>query len=660
MALSALCQLEVRSGGSSTGGGGFVEGASGVDYSLQDAPQYSVTDGVTAGTAVITSATAAFGTDVVGNLVYVQGGTGSVTAGWYQILTRNSATSITVDRSTGLTAGTGVTLHIGGAFSGLALALAITVAGMRIWVKATAGYTTAATITQAVNAGDGTAVSIEGYTTTRGDGGMATITSTNAAATSVLNVTGQSCIVRNIKADGANLSLRGISGAAAYLLLENCWATRATLTGIRCLASQALVRRCLATANGTAAGHAGFSADTGTAVFDRCVARANGGSGFASLTAGVANCVNCIASGNTLSGFESNVSQSVMRLFGCTSYGNTLDGLRFAAVNTFLGSYARNSIFYGNSGYGIRSITTDYGAFANLATVLENNAFGGNTLGARFQVPTGEDDITLTADPFLDASADDFGLNLILGGGLSLRGAGVPGSSGFGLRSSPEPSDASTDVGAVQTAGVAVTGSSIATMRQMWRKFTGEVYDVVSDAEIDEVWIQRGLEDLNRAVRYHYTDDTLTLVAGQQEYSAPADCNEILHIYLNGQLLVKSSIQEWRRNKIPWRQASGDPQEWAFYGGTIVFYPTPNAAAIATDDNPDIRYVSNPRAFSTYGAEQLRAQDLAIPVYRAVALWSASYPDSAAAQLRIQKYDALFDAEAAKVAAYYEARGLLS
>ena len=64
MALSANTVLEVRNGGSDTNGGGFVTGAAGTDWSQQDAAQYSVTDGVTAGTTTITSATANFGTDV--------------------------------------------------------------------------------------------------------------------------------------------------------------------------------------------------------------------------------------------------------------------------------------------------------------------------------------------------------------------------------------------------------------------------------------------------------------------------------------------------------------------------------------------------------------------------------------------------------------------
>jgi len=115
VALSANTVFEVRLAGNDTNGGGFVTGASGTDWSQQTSPQYSVTDGVTAGTTTITSASAAFGTDVIGNIISVSGGTGAVAQGWYQITARPSATQITVDRATGLTAGTGVTLKIGGA-----------------------------------------------------------------------------------------------------------------------------------------------------------------------------------------------------------------------------------------------------------------------------------------------------------------------------------------------------------------------------------------------------------------------------------------------------------------------------------------------------------------------------------------------------------------
>ena len=81
MALAAASVFEVRTAGNDTNGGGFVTGAAGTDYSQQDAKNSggadsSVTDGVTAGTTTVTSLTAAFGTTIVGNIIYIGVGSG--------------------------------------------------------------------------------------------------------------------------------------------------------------------------------------------------------------------------------------------------------------------------------------------------------------------------------------------------------------------------------------------------------------------------------------------------------------------------------------------------------------------------------------------------------------------------------------------------------
>ena len=99
MALAAACVWEVRTTGASTNGGGFKTGASGTDWSQQATAQYAVADGVTNGTTTITSATANFGTDVVGNLIYVSGGTGSITADWYEITATTSSDAWWVEAS---------------------------------------------------------------------------------------------------------------------------------------------------------------------------------------------------------------------------------------------------------------------------------------------------------------------------------------------------------------------------------------------------------------------------------------------------------------------------------------------------------------------------------------------------------------------------------
>ncbi len=659
MALPATGVLEIRSGGSSTNGGGFVAGGAGTDWSQQNAAQYSVTDGVAAGTTTLTSATAAFGTDVVDNYVYVQGGTGSITAGWSRIVSRTSATAIVVDRSTGLTAGTGVTLKIGGALASLAnLSSSNLVAGNTVYIKTTSGYTTAATITLSIAGGDGTPIQYVGYTTTRGDGGQAVVTSTNAAATSLISATGARATFKNITADGASLSLRAFSASGTNVHFENCWGKGATQYGFRSAGTGIYWRRCLATGNGSSGGHAGFVVDAGTGLADRCVSRDNGGNGFSSLTAGQLTTIDCIAHGNTLSGWISNDTQSELFALNCTSYGNTLDGVRFAAASTFEGSTFRDCIFYGNAGYGMRSITTDYSGVAAWISRLENNAFGANTLGARFQVPTGAADITLTQDPFADAASDDFALNMIEGGGLALRAAGVPG--GFGLLSTPEPSVGMSDVGAVPSGGSTSSSTGLGTMRGLWYELVGEKDTDVVPFTVCDMYLQRGLEELNRLVRYHYTDDAtaITLVAATQEYALPAACNQLVFVTWRGQELKKSSVDQWRSQGEPWQQQSGEPREWAMYGEKLVIFPTPTVEAVAADPNPVLRYGSNPPDIGTAGPEQLREQDYPIPVYHGVALWSASYPDSAAAQMRLQYYEALFDKETGKISEYYSARSV--
>ena len=53
------------------------------------------------------------------------------------------------------------------------------------------------------------------------------------------------------------------------------------------------------------------------------------------------------------------------------------------------------------------------------------NADGNNTSGETSGIASGDNDITLTADPFVDASSDDFNINDTAGGGALLRAATV-------------------------------------------------------------------------------------------------------------------------------------------------------------------------------------------------------------------------------------------
>ncbi len=119
MALDAAIVWEIRTTGNQNNSGGFKAGATGTDYSQQDAAEDSGTDLACAdGDAAspeITSATHNFVAADVGNTVHITAGTGW-TVGWYEIVSV-SANAATMDRAVGTDgAKTNGTWYLGGAF----------------------------------------------------------------------------------------------------------------------------------------------------------------------------------------------------------------------------------------------------------------------------------------------------------------------------------------------------------------------------------------------------------------------------------------------------------------------------------------------------------------------------------------------------------------
>ncbi len=409
MALSSAVVWEVRTDGSDTNGGGFKAGASGTDWTQQAAAQYSVTDAVTNGTTTITSATANFGTDVVGNVLYIQGGTGSITAGWYEITARSSSTSITVDRSTGLTTGTGATLKIGGALASSGLACGQVADGNIVYLKYNATPYSITSSTPRVSGGlphftdlYSFGGKLIGYDTTR------TVTNTDANRPTLL-VVGLSSItvvnatstwhthVRNIIVDGdGNSSIVGFGTVASRPIIERCKAVDCT-TGFN---GGNIYRNCQASGGTT-----GFA---GGGTYVACVANGNTTGFDKPITA-----VGCIAYGCSGDGFTGDAFGSSYH--SCTSYGNGGDG--FDMNNT--GTYS-SCLAYGNTGYGFRSSGT--------VAFLTGCAAGSNTAGASTGTITQVGSlVSVTADPFTNAAGGDFSLNNTAGGGAACRAAGFPG-----------------------------------------------------------------------------------------------------------------------------------------------------------------------------------------------------------------------------------------
>lgn len=119
MGVAQATVWEVRTTGVSTNGGGFVTGASGVDYSQQDSAQFTLS-GLTSSGAGSTVLTTSASSDMVGNIIHVTSGT-NFTVGFFEITSISAGVSITCSTNqagTSITTGVGATGagNIGGAY----------------------------------------------------------------------------------------------------------------------------------------------------------------------------------------------------------------------------------------------------------------------------------------------------------------------------------------------------------------------------------------------------------------------------------------------------------------------------------------------------------------------------------------------------------------
>lgn len=424
MALSANTVWEVETGGSDTNGGGFVTGASGVDWSQASSPQYSVIDGVTAGTTTITSATASFGTDVVGNLIYVSGGTGSITAGWYQIVTRTNSTTITVDRTTGLSVGTGATLHIGGALLTPQQAFTNMVAGNSVFIKG-GTYNIGTGLTMTTNSSTQT-MHVTGYTSIRGDFGRATLKATAAITLLTANQAGWS--FENLILDGNTATGTNGINSTQVVKFVNCLIKNFSGYGVQVSTQVANLIGVEVFGCGTTAG---LNA-TVTVALDRCYIHDNTVPGI--NTTAIIYINRCLVTGN--SGANSDgLLMTGTNIYGAiwnsVFVGNGRDGARIANnQSTTRGFIVENCIFSVNTGTGL-NFSTNSPATQTIPEISNNAYYNNGTARAGFAAEAGA--VTLSGDPFVASGSGNYALNTTAGAGAACRAAGIPGAFPGGL-----------------------------------------------------------------------------------------------------------------------------------------------------------------------------------------------------------------------------------
>lgn len=420
MALAANSIWEVRQGGSDTNGG-LVRGDTVVtNYTLQNSPQVAVTNAVATGTTTITSASGLFTSAMVGNGVYMAGGTGSLVAIMHYIISVTNSTTIVVDSA--VAAGTGITLNLGGAMASIGALGQLGIAQGHVAFVQNSGTPFVLT-TATVNVSGGTISSgstsqyvICGYTSNR------TITNVDTPPTVKFPLAGFSVnmfimrgIVRNIIFDGngsGSSKLSGTSDATNYSRVgilnmtalntaigsfELCWATGCSQT--------VFTTQCFG-----------------------CIGYANTAIPFIATSSILVNCISINNTGATTDGFGNAASQQCIN---CIAYNNGRAGFSLSAPGR--SNSCINCISEGNVTYGY-----DLGATSNLPIQQLLNCAGYNNGTANFPTSTLYSSVilnffALTGSAFTNAAGGDFSLNSTTGLGAALRAAGVLGTFPTGI-----------------------------------------------------------------------------------------------------------------------------------------------------------------------------------------------------------------------------------
>lgn len=442
-AISGATAWEVRPGvGSDNSGGCFVTGATGTDFSQQNAAQYNFTDLVIDGATatIVTSASHNFVAADVGNCMNITAGTG-FTQGIYQVVSV-SMNAATMDRNVGTLASTGGTFAVGGAVLTITKAAASAVNSNRIFVKASAAITSTVTYSLTGNLQPTSATPyniIQGYTTTRTDNGRVTITlSTNTGLTALSTAAGW--IVRNFDINCATLGTSKAVSIGNFGIVQNVKASNCTERGIFANSNVVTVMDSEITGCTSACDASLYLVGTGTAlrnwIHDNASygVRANGESpqviwnlitnNTGATTAGI-----FITSGNPVRAV----------VFGNTVYASGQDGIQFSSTEPLGQSNVRNNILVNNGRYGVNGASA---AGLSAQPMFDGNFYFGNVTAARNNMNdagsvnainaaapyTNVLDVNLSGDPFTNAATNDFSLNAIAGAGLAVRAAGTPGA----------------------------------------------------------------------------------------------------------------------------------------------------------------------------------------------------------------------------------------
>lgn len=467
-ALNPTAVWEVRpTNGNDNNGACYDAGvvSPGTDYSQQNAVQYNFTDlastNGTNATPSVTSVSHSFVAADVGNCLHVSAGT-NWTAGWYMITSVSTGAAV-LDRACGTAASlSGGTWFEGGALKTLSQAGTNQKGGNQIWVKAESTITITSTQTFSVTAANAYFEFLQGYTSTRGDGGSVTVQQTAGTSDSI-NINSSGMLIANFivdcnsQANSGGIHLTNTSTAGYNITAENCIGTGGNGPGIVLSGARTMCIKCVVTTTGSLTSAAILLSGSG-ATCQYCVAYANQTIGI-SLGGAITGtmCLRCISANNTgasSAGFSGiNPDQINAMIYSSVAYGNGGDGFAFSTSTGGAGFIAMNdNIAFANGGVGFHFTTTG-GSLPATPSLIDFNAYGSNTSGNLSGLSAGPHDVPLVGcDPFVNGAGNNFALSPC--GITNLGGKGYPGAL-------PVGGTGGLDIGALQGSSSVTVGYPI-------------------------------------------------------------------------------------------------------------------------------------------------------------------------------------------------------
>jgi hypothetical protein len=272
------------------------------------------------------------------------------------------------------------------------------IAGDLVYVKASANYNETATID--IVGTNSNPITFEGYTTTPGDAGQATIHGQSARASGILD---------------------SIAAARCHYVFKNFRITGHTSSGVITDQRHLHWKNCKFDTNGTA----GIQCQSGT--FEACEFSDNSGSGLFATTAGPIVCVGCKFYRN--GGAGSDTAGLITLLVGCEFFSNSTTAIDAGGANDTLLALV-NCVIDGDAKDTTVGVSTNV-SFSPFLTVVNSiiydcvtgiasNLLGGNKISRNNLVNSNTTDYTnystltgevTTAPSFVDESTQDYTLN---------------------------------------------------------------------------------------------------------------------------------------------------------------------------------------------------------------------------------------------------------